>query len=411
MVLAVGMLTSPAVEAKKPIVAVFDIEFQRVRLKRDAAEVLNNYLVDKVAASGKYQVVPRDQLKKRLVAQKKRSYKQCYQQSCQIEIGKELAAQKSLATRVMKIGRQCVVTATLYDLKKATTERGATAKGKCSEGGIMASLDKVVGKVTGVKASAPTPAPPPAAVMPGKAGIKWVTILGGSYMMGSNSGDKDEKPLHQVKVSTFRMSETEATVTQYRACVDAGKCSSRHLEGYESPAKKYTQSKYCNWSHSGRGTHPMNCIDWNQARAFCKWAGGRLPSEAEWEYAARSGGRSWKYPWGNEAATCSRAVMSQGGYGCGKDRTWPVCSKTAGNTTQGLCDMAGNVWEWTEDCWHGSYSGSPSGGRAWTQNCSDASRVGRGGGLYGTGGLLRAAYRNKIPPGNRGGLLGVRCVR
>ena len=111
----------------------------------------------------------------------------------------------------------------------------------------------------------------------------------------------------------------------------------------------------------------MNCLDWQQAVDFCAWAGGRLPSEAEWEYAARSGGpsSSYKYPWGNDAATCTYAVMDDGGYGCGTGRTWSVCSKPAGNTSQGLCDMSGNVWEWVEDWYHGDYTGAPTDGSAW----------------------------------------------
>ena len=133
------------------------------------------------------------------------------------------------------------------------------------------------------------------------------------------------------------LSNTEVTVGQYRACVKAGACSEPDT------------GKYCNWNESGREDHPINCVDWNQARTFAKWVGGDLPSEAQWEYAARSGGRDWKYPWGNESASCEYAIMDDGGNGCGKDRTWAVCSKPKGNSKQGLCDMAGGVWEWVRD--------------------------------------------------------------
>ena len=234
---------------------------------------------------------------------------------------------------------------------------------------------------------------------PALAGVQWVLVRGGSFAMGSRSGASDARPVHRVSVGTFRLSKSEVTVGQYRSCVKSGRCSSPN------------SGKYCNWGRRGRSSHPVNCVDWSQARAFCSWAGGRLPSEAEWEYAARSGGKGWKYPWGDAAATCSRAVMDDGGNGCGKDRTWPVCSKTSGNTTHGLCDMAGNVWEWVEDCWHGSYSGAPVDGSAWTSNCSDASRVLRGGSWPDTAGNLRAALRVSYAPGNRDDDLGFRCAR
>ena len=210
--------------------------------------------------------------------------------------------------------------------------------------------------------------------------VEWVRIPGGTFNMGSSDSYVNEKPVHRVTVPTFEMTKTQVTVEQYKACVDAGACTAPDTGGY------------CNWGQSDRGKHPINCVDWQQAQAYAKWAGGRLPTEAEWEYAARSGGRDWKYPWGNENATCDRAVISEGGNGCGRNSTWPVCSKPRGNTTQGLCDMAGNVWEWVQDWYHDSYNGAPTDGSAW-EKPTGSYRVNRGGSWYYRARYVRAANR------------------
>ena len=235
--------------------------------------------------------------------------------------------------------------------------------------------------------------------IPNDTGIEWVRIPGGSFNMGSEDGDSDEMPVHIVMVPTFEMGKTQVTVDQYRACVDAGACTAP------------STSEWCNWGQSDRGKHPINCVDWNQAQAFATWAGGRLPSEAEWEYAARSGGGDCKYPWGDEDATCERAVMNDGsGYGCGRDSTWPVCSKLKGNTTHGLCDMAGNVWEWVQDWYHDSYNGAPTDGLAW-ESPTGSYRVNRGGSWYFGARSVRAAYRYYGVPRSRYGYLGFRLAR
>jgi formylglycine-generating enzyme required for sulfatase activity len=146
-------------------------------------------------------------------------------------------------------------------------------------------------------------------------------------------------------------------------------------------------------------------VDWNQAKTFSAWVGGRLPSEAEWEYAARSAGKDRKYPWGDEDATCERAVIS----GCGS-ATAPVCSKPAGNTQQGLCDMAGNAWEWVQDWYHGSYNGAPTDGSAW-ESPTGSYRVGRGGSWNYPADIARSAYRGSLVPGFRNYYLGFRPAR
>jgi formylglycine-generating enzyme required for sulfatase activity/serine/threonine protein kinase len=222
----------------------------------------------------------------------------------------------------------------------------------------------------------------------GKAGIAWVSIPGGTFTMGSGNGD--EGPRHQVTVGTFQMAKTLVTNKQYKACVEAGACT--------LPS-----------SYVGGDDQPVVNVDWSQAKTFSKWVGGRLPSEAEWEYAARSAGKDWEYPWGNEAATCERAVISEGGNGCGRNSTWPVCSKPKGNTKQGLCDMAGNVWEWVQDWYHGSYNGAPTDGSAWEDTGSG--RVYRGGSWNFDAGFARSAYRNNFDPADRYGFLGFRPAR
>ncbi len=233
-------------------------------------------------------------------------------------------------------------------------------------------------------------------------GIEWVAIPGGTFMMGSISGDADEVPVHQVDVPAFEMAKTEVTVAQYQACVDAVVCTEPN---------DYTVDSYCNWGQAGREDHPVNCVDWFQAVDFCSWVGGRLPSEAEWEYAARGGGQDITYPWGDDPASCTYAVMFEGGSsGCGMGRTWAVCSKTAGNTAQGLCDMAGNVWEWVQDWYHLDYNGAPSDGSAW-EIPSNSDRVGRGGGFWHDAGGQRAAFRSYYVPSGRGGNIGFRCAR
>ena len=224
------------------------------------------------------------------------------------------------------------------------------------------------------------------------AGIDWVRIEGDSFQMGSSNGSDDEKPMRRVTVPTFHLAKTEVTVAQYRACVDAGRCSAPDTCDWGSP----------NWGQSGRESHPVNCVSLEQASAFSAWANARLPSEAEWEFAARSRGRDQTYPWGDREADSGLAVMK------GSGGTAPVCSKSSGNSAQGVCDLAGNVLEWVVD-WYGPYGEAATDGSARSRPAEY--RVVRGGGWYNPADALRAAYRGISPPGNRSSNLGFRIAR
>ena len=174
-----------------------------------------------------------------------------------------------------------------------------------------------------------------------------VLVPAGEFVIGSNSGADDEQPEHRVYLDAFYIDKYEVTVDQYDKCVQSGKCT------------KPDEGGDCNWGKSDRGNHPINCVDWDQARTYCEWVGKRLPTEAEWEKAAR--GTDWrKYPWGDQDASCNYAVMDDGGNGCGKNSTWPVGSKPNGASPYGAMDMAGNVGEWVADRYGENYYKSNS---------------------------------------------------
>ena len=244
----------------------------------------------------------------------------------------------------------------------------------------------------------------------------YVVIKGGSFMMGSNM-ESDEKPIHRVSIRTFEMTRTEVTTAQYRRCVGAGAC--RAAEWAEEDAdRNLTTGTDGHYEGFCDASQPVVGVTHRDARKFCRWAGGWLPSEAQWEYAARSGPGGRRFPWGNETPSCARAVMGHprtcsaaDPCGCGRNGTWPVCSKVAGNTTHGLCDMAGNVFEWLADCWMGSYHGAPADGSAWQQEPCRR-RFMRGGGWGARADSLRAAYRYPYPPARKYQKnYGFRCAR
>lgn len=231
----------------------------------------------------------------------------------------------------------------------------------------------------------------------------------GSYYQGASAAQvaaglsaEDELPQHLVQFKGFWLDKHEVTVTQFEACIASGICSA---------AKTNSDSIGCNLGAPGRANHPINCVTWAQAFTYCQWAGKRLPTEAEWECAARgrdSGPEPRTYPWGNQEPDCSLAVFQDAaGNGCGQKATWPVCSKAAGNSPQGLCDLAGNVSEYTSDWYYLYVPGvqtDPVGPK------SGAEKLLRGGSRAVTGNLLRASVRSSISTDKNYADIGFRCA-
>ncbi len=230
-----------------------------------------------------------------------------------------------------------------------------------------------------------------------------VVVPAGSFVMGSPTDEPgrydDEGPAHEVTIAEpFAIGVREVTFEEWDACVAAGGC-----EGYDAGDEG-----------RGRGGRPVLNANWDNARAYVFWLTAvtghayRLPSEAEWEYAAR-GGTSTRYSWGDEpSAAHANGEQDHGWPDDGHRYTAPTGSFAA--NPFGLFDAHGNVWEWTADCWNESYEGAPDDGSAWLDgDC--VGRVTRGGAYNGGPAYLRSAMRLKIYSQFRSYFIGFRVAR
>ena len=208
-------------------------------------------------------------------------------------------------------------------------------------------------------------------------------IKAGQFTMGSPDTDKDapsdEKPAHTVNVPKFAMGRYEVTNAQFH------RFDPSHTEDDDRSAAK---------------------VNWQQAKDFCQHYGFRLPTEAEWEYAARAGSTT-RFPFGDDENRLKDYAWCD--YGAVKKQSQPVGGLKP--NAWGLHDMLGNVWEWVEDAWHDDYTGAPNDGGAWQSDVAGAGRVLRGGSWLLLAGSCRSAYRFNFPPGAQYYGTGFRCAR
>ena len=223
-----------------------------------------------------------------------------------------------------------------------------------------------------------------------------VSIAAGSFEMGALQGEPDEYPPHMVEVDAFLLDRTEVTVGAYKNCVRARIC----------PLVSVTSSSEEKDSTSVTDAHPVVGVNWANAQAYCEWVGKRLPTEAEWERAARAAHHS-PYPWGGGFEV---SYVNGRGTEDGYARTAPVGSFPSGASLSGVWDLAGNAAEWTADWYEATYyqkspAKNPKGPKEPT-----GSKVVRGGSFTDNDYLLRAVARMGLDPNVSNDAVGFRCA-
>jgi formylglycine-generating enzyme required for sulfatase activity len=247
-------------------------------------------------------------------------------------------------------------------------------------------------------ASAPTPMPvaaPWVGHQPVAEDHGMLLLPGGRFTMGSSlRGAPRSERARPMVIGPYWIDRTETTVADYQACVAAGAC-----------AAPQRSSAACT---AGRGVPglPISCVRWEDARAYCRFVRKRLPTEAEWEFAAR-GTRRVAYPWGGTGASCALAVTllrDTSGHSCSPSGPAPVGAHPKGASAFGVLDLAGNVEEWVDDFWSES---PPAEGRP----ASGASHVLRGGGWQTPPSRARTSSRSWGSSMEAGPNVGFRCAR
>ena len=245
-----------------------------------------------------------------------------------------------------------------------------------------------------------------------------VSVPAGTFKMGCDKEvegtcPEDAVPVHEVGLSGYVMDKFEVPVELFEKCIAENVCTN---DDAEKPHYRTSSDSYqCNIGNPERKNHPANCVTWYGAKAYCEWLGKRLPTEAEWENAAREG-KMQIYPWGNAPeASCDNTVMKSSANGCGSNTTSPVGSKPDGASGLGINDLSGNVAEYTADWYEKNFYSTDEASQKDTQGPAepekDKYRVIRGGSyIYGES-HTRASFRSSAKLDDPAIDFGFRCVK
>jgi formylglycine-generating enzyme required for sulfatase activity len=233
--------------------------------------------------------------------------------------------------------------------------------------------------------------------MIGEDGAVLVYVPAGKFTMGSDDGDADEKPVHTVRLDAFWIDQTEVTNKQYAACVAAGRCDA------PSQTNSYKRASY--YGNSEFDEFPVVYVNWEKAKTYCEWAGKRLPTEAQWEKAAR-GTDARIYPWGNDAL--NKDFLN---YSLNLGDTTKVGSYDVGKSFYGAYDMAGNVLEWVNDWYGDTYYQSSSSSKNPLGPNTGLYRVLRGGAWNHSYSYVCSTHRDSYDPAYSSYFVGFRCTR
>ena len=375
---------------------------QRVTLSRALAADIQGI----IARDQRYLPMTFENLEMQLKKEKKIQQVTCDRpdQKCILRILDNFGCEERVFASVRPLGNQVQVSFSHFRGSELVPGGADSAYADSSVSAISTAIRQLAGRMFSVtpqspyspnaaapQASRPGAGPPPKAIFQ-----QLVLVPGGEFVMGSRSGEVPERREHTVSLSPFRIDRYETTQAMF----------ARYLAATRSAPPT------CFWDPVAMANHPVVCVRWWDAKAYCEWTRGRLPTEAEWEMAARGKDRRL-YPWGFEPAGCSRAIMEGGTNqgGCGANFAQPVGSRPQGASPFGVQDMSGNAAEWVYDYFDEDYYGdSPdSNPKGPAQGSLKVIR----GGSWGDNmpRYLSATQRSRKVPEEANKYVGFRCVR
>ena len=370
-------LCAQQTNTQKPTAAVMDLEAKE-GVSAGVAASLSDYLRVQLVNTQKFDIVTRENMEE-VLKEQKFQLSGCTSRECVVQVGQLLGVRRMFAGVITKIGATYVVTLKIIDVESGKIGKAETEEcAKCEEDALLVSMRNIANKITGLPVKEGVNIQPAQSVQAGKNEIIWekdgsamVLIPAGEFLMGSpeGEGEADEHPQHKVYLDAYYIDKYEVTNQQFAKFLNEwGKDTDENGQkmiyenewGIKKVAADFSKTRQLlGWEPAkGYETYPVINVTWYGGNQYAKWAGKRLPTEAEWEKACRgpqesSGAtfrRTTKYCYGNEENKLNEYAWYSANSG---SKTHPVGAKEP--NTWGVYDMHGNVWEWCSDWYDENY--------------------------------------------------------